>query len=59
MDRFDSTWNEQIRVDSLLRTKFKKRGLAVWNSIKTVVCGFFCLLFCKELWETSHDNIGN
>lgn len=51
MDGFDSTWNEQIRVDSLLRTKFKKRGLAVWNSIKTVVCGFFCLLFCKELWE--------
>lgn len=51
MDRFDSTWNEQIRVDSLLRTKIKKRALAVWSGIKTVVCGFFHLLFCKELWE--------
>ena len=51
MDRSDSTWNEQIRVDSLLRTKIKKRALAVWSGIKTVVCGFFSLLFCKELWE--------
>lgn len=51
MDRSDSTWNEQIRVDSLLRTKIKKRALAVWSGIKTVVCGFFRLLFCKELWE--------
>lgn len=51
MDRFDNAWNEQIRVDSLLRTKIKKRALAVWSGIKTVVCGFFRLLFCKELWE--------
>lgn len=51
MDRFDSTWNEQIRVDSLLRTKIKKRTLAIWSGIKMVVCEFFCLLFCKELWE--------
>ncbi len=50
MDKFDNTWNEQIRVDSLLRTKIKKRALAVWSGIKTVVGGFFCLLFCKELW---------
>lgn len=51
MDRFDSTWNEQIRVDSLLRTKIKKRALAIWSSIKMVVCEFFYLLFCKDLWE--------
>ena len=51
MDRSDSTWNEQIRVDSLLRTKIKKRALTVWSGIKTVVCGFFRLLFCKDLWE--------
>lgn len=51
MDRSDHNWNEQIRVDSLLTTKIKKRALAVWSSIKTGVCGFFCLLFCKDLWE--------
>ena len=34
-----------------MRTKIKKRALAVWSGIKTVVCGFFRLLFCKELWE--------
>lgn len=51
MDRFDSTWNEQIRVDSLLRTKIKNGVIAVWSGIKTIVCWFFCLLFFKELWE--------
>lgn len=51
MDRGDSTWNEQIRVDSLLRTKIKNGVIAVWSGIKTIVGWFFCLLFFKELWE--------
>ena len=51
MDKFDSNWNTQIKIDSLLRTKIKKRVFAAWTFIKTSVCEFFCLIFCKELWE--------
>lgn len=51
MDRSDINWNTTIKIDSLLRTKIKKKFKSVWKSIVNVFSFIFNVIFCKDFWD--------
>lgn len=51
MDRSDINWNTKIRVDSLLRTRIKKKIKSILDAAWFAICSFFRVIFSKEFWD--------
>lgn len=50
MDRSDINWNTKIRVDSLLRTRIKKKIKSILDTTWFTISSFFKVIFNKEFW---------
>ena len=55
MDRSDINWNAKIRVDSLLRTRIKKKIKSILDAALFAISSFFSMIFSmifsKEFWD--------
>lgn len=51
MDRSDINWNTKIRVDSLLRTRIKKKIKSFFDLAWFAISSFFRIIFSKEFLD--------
>lgn len=51
MDRTDINWNTKIRVDSLLRTRIKKKIKSFFYFAWFAISGFFKIIFSREFLD--------